>query len=404
MSVLILIIGLLLFIGLVVVHEFGHFIVARRNNIEVEEFGIFFPPRLYSHKTKGGWLFTINLIPLGGFVRLKGEHDSDSEKGTFGAASLWIKSKIMGAGVAMNLLTALVMLTILALIGMPSVVPNQYTVKSDTKVSSAKVLVTDVESGSPAAKAGLKADDELVSLQPVGGKVYPVNNSDALPNITKSLAGKKVIISYIRGGKTMSSETTLLATSVVNASQSKYNSELKSTKLDCSNIALPKAYLGISKTQYDLQKSTWSAPVTAAGISVQVTALTFQGLGHAIGGLGSLVAGFVTGNSTARSNGQCNATSEVAGPVHIFVILKDGSLLGWNFMLFIIAIISLTLAIMNILPIPALDGGKLWITLIAHAIRKPLSAKREELINVIGFLILISLVILITIADVKRFL
>ena len=78
MSILLLVLGLFLFIGLVVVHEFGHFIAARRNGVEVEEFGIFFPPRLYKRKTKAGWLFTINLLPLGGFVRLKGEHDSDT--------------------------------------------------------------------------------------------------------------------------------------------------------------------------------------------------------------------------------------------------------------------------------------------------------------------------------------
>src|ERR1044071_4282268 len=103
MSIALLVVGILLFIGLVVVHEFGHFIMARRNGVKVEEFGIFFPPRLYKRKTKGGWLFSFNLIPLGGFVRLKGEHDSDTEPGTFGAATLWVKTKIMAAGVVMNL-------------------------------------------------------------------------------------------------------------------------------------------------------------------------------------------------------------------------------------------------------------------------------------------------------------
>src|SRR5476649_283634 len=105
MSILLLIIGLFLFIGLVVVHEYGHFILARRNGVEVEEFGIFFPPRLYKHRTKAGWIFSINALPLGGFVKLKGEHDSDTEPGSFGAASLVVKSKIMAAGVVMNLLT-----------------------------------------------------------------------------------------------------------------------------------------------------------------------------------------------------------------------------------------------------------------------------------------------------------
>src|SRR5688572_29061807 len=99
MGIFLLIIGLILFIGLVVVHEFGHFIVARRNGVEVEEFGIGFPPRLYKRRMKGGYDFTINALPLGGFVRLKGEHDSAKQHGSFGVASLWVKVQIMTAGV-----------------------------------------------------------------------------------------------------------------------------------------------------------------------------------------------------------------------------------------------------------------------------------------------------------------
>ena len=152
-----------------------------------------------------------------------------------------------------------------------------------------------------------------------------------------------------------------------------------------------------------MQRSTWSAPVVAVGLSAQITALTFQGLGHALAGLGSTIAGGVTGNHQARENGQTKASSQVSGPVGIFVILKDGSLLGYQFMLFIIALISLTLAIMNILPIPALDGGRLWLTLLTRSVKKPLSPRREEMINAAGFVVLIGLIILVTIVDVQRF-
>jgi len=165
----------------------------------------------------------------------------------------------------------------------------------------------------------------------------------------------------------------------------------------------PKGYLGVVPQSYTLQRSTWSAPIVAGGLAVQYTALTFQGLGHALGGLGSLIAGAATGNNVARENGQSVASSQVSGPVGIFFILKTGSALGYQFMLLIIAIISLTLAIMNILPIPALDGGRLWITLIARAFKRPLSARTEEIVNATGFVLLIGLVILITIVDVNRF-
>lgn len=385
---MLLIIGIVLFIGLVVVHEWGHFIVARRNGVDVEEFGIFFPPALYRRKTKGGWDFTINALPLGGFVKLKGEHDSDTEKGTFGAASLWVKSKIMAAGVVMNLVTALVLFTILALIGMPKLVDNQFTVKSDTHLVSSKTLVGYIDKGSPAQKAGLQSEDQLTDIGLPGRSPIGVKSSEDLPKLTQRFAGKEVNIFYTRDGHQSKSTTTLLDKKTVEASKKTDN---------------PKGYLGIIPNDYTIQRSTWSAPVVAVGFSAQVTALTFQGLGHALGGLGSLIAGAVTGNSTARQNGQTNASSQVSGPVGIFVILKDGSLLGYQFMLMIIAIISLTLAIMNILPIPALDGGRLWITLFSRAIKKPLSAKREEAINATGFLVLISLIILITIVDVHRF-
>jgi regulator of sigma E protease len=404
MALLIFIVGIVLFISLVVVHEFGHFIMAKRNGVEIEEFGIFFPPALYKHRTRSGWLFTINLIPLGGFVKLKGEHDTDTEKGSYGAASLIAKTKIMAAGVFMNLITALILFTILALTGIPSVIPNQYHAKSGTHISSQKVLVGDVESGSPAQKAGLKDQDILTGIGKVGQKATRVTSSNGLTDLTKRLAGQKVNIYFSRNGHNYKATTTLVSTAAVAASDKRYYKAVNSTKLDCANIALPKGHLGISPTQYTVEKTSLvDAPVTAAGLSVQVTALTFQGLGHAIGGLGSLIAGAVTGNSTARANGQCNATSQVSGPVGIFVILKDSSQLGFSFMLFIIAIISLTLAIMNILPIPALDGGRLWITLIARAFGKPLTPRREEIINATGFFVLMILVILITLVDVHRF-
>lgn len=388
MSILLFVVGIILFIGLVVVHEYGHFIAARRNGVDVEEFGIFFPPTLYRKRVKAGWDFTINLLPLGGFVKLKGEHDSDTEPGTFGAATTWAKTKIMAAGVFMNLIVALALLTILALVGMPKIIPSQYTVKSDTKPVSSKVLISYVEPGSPAAKAGLRSQDQLMDIQMPGYSPVGISSADKLPEITKHFAGQSVKIFYVRAGHEESARTKLLTTEAVQASRKTDN---------------PKGYLGISPTEFSVQRSTWSAPVVAVGLSTQVTVLTFQGLGHALGGLGSLIAGAATGNTTARQNGQATASSQVSGPVGIFEILKSGSALGYQFMLFIIAIISLTLAIMNILPIPALDGGRLWLTLVSRALKKPLSARVEENVNAAGFILLIGLIILITIVDVHRF-
>ncbi|MDB5175342.1 MAG: hypothetical protein JWM81_200 [Candidatus Saccharibacteria bacterium] len=393
MSVVLLVIGIVLFIGLIVVHEFGHFIAARRNGVKVEEFGIFFPPRLFKKKMKGGWDFTINLLPLGGFVRLHGEHDSDTEKGSFGAASLWAKTQIMAAGVAMNLLIALLLLTFLALVGMPKLLDNQFTVASDTKISKQQLYVGFVEKDSPAAKAGLKAQDKLLAYRGAPcGSASCVNTAftttQALKNATKTHAGSAFTIKYERGGKVHVATVQLRSQKAVVASQ-KTND--------------PKGYLGMAPNEITLQRSTWSAPVVAVGLSTQMTKLTFEGLGKAVGGLGSIIAGTATGNSQARVHGQTSASEQVSGPYGIFLVLQIGSSFGLQYILFIIAIISLTLAIMNILPIPALDGGKLWITLVARGIfKKPLKPKTEELVNAIGFIVLITLMIVITVVDVRR--
>jgi regulator of sigma E protease len=394
MGILLFIVGILLFIGLIIVHEFGHFIVARRNGVEVEEFGIFFPPRLYKHRTKNGWLFSINLIPLGGFVKLKGEHDSDTLPGSFGAASLWAKSKIMGAGVAMNLITGLILLTILAIIGMPNLLPNQFTVKSDTHVvrqAHTSVLVSQLLTDSPAAKAGIKTNDQIIAIGPAG-HLTNTATAQSLETASKKYAGQTVTVVYKRNNVTHS-VTLILHSRAVEAAT--------------VNSQHPEGYLGVGLNQqsngFTIQRSTWSAPVVAVGLSVQITALTFQGLGHALGGLGSTLAGAATGNTTARQHGQTVASSQVSGPVGIFVILKDGSALGYQFMLLIIALISLTLAIMNILPIPALDGGRLWITLAARALRRPLTPRREEAINAAGFAFLMVIVVLVTLVDIHRF-
>jgi regulator of sigma E protease len=390
MAIFLLVLGLLMFIGLVVVHELGHFLVARRNGVEAEEFGIGFPPAFFRKRVKskkGDFDFTLNLLPLGGFVKLKGEHDADTEPGTFGAASTWAKTKIMAAGVVMNALTAFVLFTILAVVGMPKLVDNQFTVKSDTKVASSQLFTGYIDPHSPAEKAGLKSGDRLLSMTS-GGKTIDLTATTVLPDITKEFAGQKVHIVYTRQGNKAATDATLLTKKQVDASLKTNN---------------PKGYLGVIPSTYTMQRSTWSAPVVAGGVMVQFTGLTFEGLGKALAGLGGIVAGGVTGNHQARENAQTEASSQVSGPVGIYFILKDGSLLGLQFTLFIIAVISLTLAIMNILPIPALDGGRLWLTLATRGLGKPLSQRTEEIVTASGFAILMALIVLITFVDVKRF-
>lgn len=386
-----LIIGIILFIALVVVHEWGHFIMARRNGVDVEEFGIGFPPAFYRRRVKtekGEFNFTLNWLPLGGFVKLKGEHDSDSEEGSFGAATSLAKTKIMLAGVVMNLITAFVLLTILALIGLPKLLDNQFTIKSDTKVTKSEVLVGDVDEDSAAAKVGMKPSDSLVAIGKAG-HLTQVTDANKLSSITKSYAGQTVTIVYHHHGQEKRGVATLYTVKQVEASRKTNN---------------PIGYLGVVNPRgYTIQRSTWSAPVVAAGLMKQITVLTFEGLGKAVAGLGGIIAGGLTHNTTARQSAQTEASEQVSGPVGIVFVLKAGTALGYQFILFIIAVISLTLAIMNVLPIPALDGGRLYILLISRALKRPLSQHAEEAINASGFAFLMLLTVLITIVDVKRF-
>lgn len=396
MNILLFALGIFLFFMLVVVHEWGHFIMAKRGGVVVEEFGVGFPPHLFKKRTKAGWLFTINLLPLGGFVKLKGEHDSDDEPGSLGAATVWTKTKIMAAGVTMNLVAAYLILLFLAVIGLPQLVDNQFTIAQDaTYLSHARhyVAVGEVEDGSPAAQAGLKASDEVVAFG-VPGHLTNLGGHDNLVALTSQFAGQTVEISYRHNaeGSVITKTVTLRTDSEVEILKA------KSGQAGHLGIATYEAQDGVT-----VVRSTWSAPLVAAGVIGQFTVLTFQGLGSALHGLVGIAAGELTHNTVARQAAQTEASSQVAGPVGIFFVFKYGSELGVRFMLLIVALLSLTLAIMNILPIPALDGGRLWLMLITRAIRRPLSPTREEIINTTGFAFLMCLVILVTIVDVRRF-
>jgi len=384
MAIALLILGIFLFIGLVVIHEWGHFIFARRNGVEVEEFGIGFPPKMWSRKIKspkGDYIFSLNWLPLGGFVRLKGEHDADTEKGTFGAASIGAKTKIMAAGVGMNLVSALVLFMVVAWVGMPQILDNQFAVASDSKIvreptDKGVVKIGDVRAGGAADKAGIKPDDRIVSIAGV-----KITEAEQMAGVTSANAGKTVDVVIKRGDK----QQTLRATIGTQAP----------------------AYLGVSQysaeTGFEMRRSTWSAPIVAVGVTYDFTIATVKGLGSAVSGLGSIIAGAVTGNSEARTNGQTAASEQVSGPVGIFAVLYAGAEQGIGFVLFVIGIISLSLAIMNILPIPALDGGKLFITYAHRLFGRRVSETFENYAYGLSFMLLIGLMVVITVVDVKRF-
>lgn len=373
-----IIVGLLVIVFLVVVHELGHAIAARRSGVGVEEFGIGFPPRAWGKKLKSGILLSINWLPLGGFVRLQGEHDAAKGEGDYGSASFWQKTKILLAGVTINWLVAAAILTILALVGLPKILPNQFVVPTDTKIISGPVEVALVEPGTPAADAGLKPGDRLVSLDG-----NPIVSSDLLSKLTESSRGETVELEYSRDGKTQTADVTLRGENRDN-----------------------EGYLGVATGQRETVRSTWSAPIVGVATTAQFTWVTLEGLGNLVSDFfGGLINKLSFNEATREQAGKQleKASASVAGPIGILgVIFPQASQAGVSQVLFLAAIISLTLAVINALPIPGLDGGR-WFTLaVFRLFKKPLTKEREEAIQTVGIMILIALIVLVTIADVSK--
>lgn len=359
-----MLLGIFIFVVLIVIHEIGHFIAAKRNNVEVEEFGLGFPPRLFGLKLgKGKWrtFYTLNLLPLGGFVRLKGENETDRRKGSYGAARFKSKVKIILAGVAMNAVLAIGIFTVQAGVGMPQLFDNQFRLETYVTSENMRIAVATVDEMTPAEEVGLREGDILVSIdgQPI------TTEASLLSNLAKN-ASTSVEIEYQHDGKTMTETTTLM---------------------DGSD---EQGYLGFIPLELNEVRHSWlAAPVVGVGTAVEFSVLTVEGFAHAFWNL-------ITGNFGS-------AAENITGPVGIFAILSSLENVGFDYLIFFGGILSMTLAIMNTLPLPALDGGRLAVSFLVRTKRFELIERREELIHVVGFMAMLLLAIVITLVDVGRF-
>ena len=440
-----IIVGLIVLMFLVTAHEFGHFLAARRNGVRVVEFGICFPPRAVAWikdpktgkwrrlkrsewekskvtKTVGvegkdastkavsdgsskelfekGMIFSLNWLPIGGFCQMDGESDADTRKGTFGVAKYWAKTKILFAGVAMNWLVAFIIFTVLAWTGMPEFLEGQFTIDADTRREAVPVQITSVAEESPAERAGLKKGDYILAVEG-----QEVRYASEITDINQQHAGDTVHYTIQREG---GSDSNCDCDDPLDCPCSQSVEE--GGRIDVTaqlNPADAEYLLGVTMASTQAKSySTWSAPVVGAGLTLQLTGETFRGVGVMLGNLVSGVARLFSFDDSVRESGQ-EALSEVkdsvTGPVGIIgVLFPSFTSAGPTNLAFLAALISVSLACMNVLPIPALDGGR-WLLITIYKLRKKkLTKETEEKIVSRAFMVLLALIFIVTILDVVR--
>lgn len=379
MVVLGILVGLLVLSFLVALHELGHALAARRNGVVVEEYAIGFPPTVWSKKLKSGVKFLINALPIGGYVKLQGEYDSANQKGDYGNAGYWGKTKILLAGVVTNLLIAVLLLTFLAPFGIPKMLENQVMNANDELVLD-PVQAMALEEGGPAEQAGLKANDQILKLD---GE--PVLETADLGRLAEARAGETVEMLVRRDG----------------AEQS------LTVNIRSSDKPVDKGYLGIRLAQQAYIKTKWyRAPILAVTTTAQLSWETFKGVGSLITNFFGGLIQRISSDPAVREQGEASmnrAGDAVAGPIAMLGLIFPALLsTDLTTFVFFVALISLTLAVMNLLPIPGLDGGRWLLMSIFKLLKKPLTEEVENKVQGVGMMMLFTIMILVVISDVAK--
>ncbi|MEK7124252.1 MAG: M50 family metallopeptidase [Patescibacteria group bacterium] len=346
-------------ISLMIIHEFGHFIIAKKFGVKVEEFGIGYPPKLFGRKF-GETIYSVNLIPLGAFVRIYGEEGGVDDYRSFAKLALWKRVWIVMGGVLAFWVASAIIFSAVFLTG--AVVPV-----GDQDINgfyNAKLKITSVEQNSPAQSAGLKKNDEILSIN---GRW--LNKTSDFQNIVQENKGNNIAIKAIRNGSEIEINLT-------------------------PRISYPKNQgpVGVSLERMAtiIEKSPWyQAPFKGIIYTGQIT-------WQAIVGIYNVFANLFSGNGVPKG-------AEFAGPVGITIFLAKAADYGFGFFMYFIGSISVFIALFNLFPIPALDGGKLLFMAIEKIIKRPVSLKIEQSLSMVFFILLITLSIFVTIKfDVPR--
>lgn len=353
------------FLALIVLHELGHYLFAKKYGVKVEEFGIGLPPRLVGKKV-GETIYSLNLLPLGAFVRLEGEEGAVPGPRSFSSKPLWQRAVIVAAGVVAFWLVAVF---IFAGLGMTTGVPTGIGDEEVPGALNPRVQILSIAKGSPAEDAGIETGDSIVSMEETGsGAFVSPTTVREVQEFTDANQGLELTVLLQRGQET---KQVVLVPRV---------------EPPAGEGPVGVALVRIAFVKYSL----WEAPVRAVERTV---ALTYEIL-RSLWGLAS---------NLARGQG-APAGVEVMGPVGILHLLSNSFSLGVAQFLSFFAVLAVYLAIFNALPIPAVDGGKLLFLGIEAIRRKPISQVVEQRLSAAVFVLLITLMIWVTIKDIARIL
>lgn len=342
---------------LILVHELGHFYAARKFNVRVDEFGFGFPPKIFS-RVKNGIRYSINLLPFGGFVKIFGEHgEGEGAPDSFISRPAWQRFVILFAGVGMNFMLAWILFSIGSIAGVPRIV--------DEKDAEIPVSIITVAPNSPADEAGLRFGDKILEIRAPETSLRIETEADVI-EFVEAYRGEEITLIVERGERVL---------------------EISATPR--GHVPEGEGPLGIALARLTVDKTPWYlAPWEGGKIFLRSVFATVQGLGIVLKEL-------VT---------EGRAPQAVSGPIGIFSFAQDTRALGFAYFLQFVGILSVNLGILNFLPIPALDGGRILFLLIEKIRGTRIHPAVENAAHTFGFLLLVLLMILVTYRDVTRIL
>lgn len=336
----------------VLVHEWGHFVAARKSGMLVEEFGFGIPPRLWSWK-RGGTKYSINALPFGGFVKIAGENgleDTVPTEEQFESKPWYKQALVLIAGVLCNILLAVVLFTV------------SYSIGTPTLNDSGTPTVLHVTKGSPIDTAGIGIGDTITKVIKQGEALVSIDTASLKKIINNST--DPITITFVHNKK-------------------------ESTVVVAPQMKDGVAALGISIEKVSIEQT--SLPKAFARSIKQTLYIT----GSIFSTVGSLLSNLILGVKQSQ---------ELIGPIGLATEIKNASSIGFGYLLAFTAMISVNLAVINILPFPALDGGRLIIVLLERITRRKFSKKVVGLIHALGFILLIGLMIFLSVGDIKSLL